>query len=120
MTRREALAWSGVWIGLAIVFNIGVYAVRGSEAGLEWTTGYLVEKTLSIDNVFVILLLLSAFAVPAAYQRRLLFWGIVSALVMRAILIAAAGFCSAPCTSSSRLRCVSHLYRCPLPSGARS
>lgn len=92
ITRREAVAWSGVWIGLAIVFNIGVYAFRGSEAGLEWTTGYLVEKTLSIDNVFVILLLFSAFAVPAAYQHRVLFWGIVGALVMRAILIAAAGF----------------------------
>ncbi len=90
--RREALAWSGVWIGLAIVFNIGVYVFRGSEAGIEWTTGYLVEKTLSVDNVFVILLIFSAFAVPAAYQHRVLFWGIVGALVMRAILIAAAGF----------------------------
>ena len=89
--RREALAWSAAWIGLAIVFNVGVYLFRGPQAGLEWTTGYLVEKTLSIDNVFVILLIFSAFQVPALYQHRVLFWGIVGALVMRAVLIAAAG-----------------------------
>ncbi len=89
--RREALAWSAAWIGLAIVFNAGVYLLRGPQAGLEWTTGYLVEKTLSIDNVFVILLIFSAFQVPALYQHRVLFWGIVGALVMRAVLIAAAG-----------------------------
>ncbi len=88
VSRREALTWSAVWIGLAIVFNIGVYVFRGQEAGLEWTTGYLVEKSLSVDNVFVFLLIFSAFAVPAAYQHRVLFWGIVGALVMRAILIA--------------------------------
>ncbi|MEO8540770.1 MAG: TerC family protein [bacterium] len=92
VSRREALAWSAAWIGLAIVFNAGVYLFRGSDAGLEWTTGYLVEKTLSIDNIFVILLIFSAFAVPGAYQHRVLFWGIVGALVMRALLIAAAGF----------------------------
>lgn len=89
--RREALAWSAVWIGLAVIFNAGVYAVRGQDAGLEWTTGYLVEKSLSVDNVFVFLLIFSTFAVPAAYQHRVLFWGIVGALVMRAILIAFAG-----------------------------
>jgi tellurite resistance protein TerC len=91
VSRREALAWSAVWIGLAAVFNLGVYIFRGQEAGLEWTTGYLVEKSLSVDNVFVFLLIFSAFAVPAAYQHRVLFWGIVGALVMRAILIAFAG-----------------------------
>ncbi len=91
VTRREALAWSTVWIGLAVLFNIGVYSFRGQEAGLEWTTGYLIEKSLSVDNVFVFLLIFSAFSVPAAYQHRVLFWGIVGALVMRAILIAFAG-----------------------------
>lgn len=91
VSRREALAWSTVWIGLAILFNIGVYVVRGQEAGLEWTTGYLIEKSLSVDNVFVFLLIFSAFSVPAAYQHRVLFWGIVGALIMRAILIAFAG-----------------------------
>ena len=89
--RKEALIWSGVWIGLAILFNVGVYVVQGGEAGLEWTTGYLIEKSLSVDNVFVFLLIFSTFAVPAAYQHRVLFWGIVGALVMRAILIAFAG-----------------------------
>ncbi len=91
VTRREALIWSGVWIGLAILFNIGVYIVLGSDAGLEWTTGYLIEKSLSVDNVFVFLLIFSAFSVPAAHQHRVLFWGIVGALVMRAVLIAFAG-----------------------------
>lgn len=90
--RREALTWSVVWIGLAILFNIGVYVFRGTDAGIEWTTGYLVEKTLSVDNVFVILLIFAAFQVPGAYQHRVLFWGIVGALVLRALLIAVAGF----------------------------
>ncbi|MBA4179529.1 MAG: hypothetical protein C0506_02975 [Anaerolinea sp.] len=89
--RREALAWSVVWIGLAIVFNIGVYVVSGTERGLEWTTGYLIEKSLSVDNVFVFILVFATFAVPPAYQHRVLFWGILGALVMRAILIAVAG-----------------------------
>jgi tellurite resistance protein TerC len=87
VSRREAVAWSAVWIGLAIVFNIGVYVFRGSDSGLEWTTGYLIEKSLSVDNVFVFLLIFSVFAVPAQYQHRVLFWGIVGALFMRAILI---------------------------------
>ncbi|MGE5595895.1 MAG: TerC family protein [Hyphomicrobiales bacterium] len=89
--RREALAWSAVWIGLAVVFNIGVYVFMGTGAGLEWTTGYLIEKSLSIDNVFIFLLIFSTFAVPPAYLHRVLFWGILGALVMRALLIAAAG-----------------------------
>ena len=91
VTRREALTWSAVWIGLAVLFNIGVYALQGTQAGIEWTTGYLIEKSLSIDNVFVILLIFAAFAVPAQYQHRVLFWGIVGALGMRAGLIAFAG-----------------------------
>jgi tellurite resistance protein TerC len=91
VTRREALLWSGVWIGLALVFNVGVYLRMGEQAGIEWFTGYLVEKSLAVDNVFVFLLIFSAFAVPAIYQHRVLFWGIIGALVMRAILIAFAG-----------------------------
>ncbi len=86
--RREALAWSAVWIGLAIAFNIGIYYFQGSEKGLEWTTGYLIEKSLSVDNVFVFLLIFSTFAVPAQYQHRVLFWGIIGALIMRAVMIA--------------------------------
>ena len=91
VTRKEALIWSVVWISLALVFNAGVYVFEGSQKGLEWTTGYLIEKSLSVDNVFVFLLIFATFAVPAAYQHRILFWGIVGALVMRAFLIAAAG-----------------------------
>lgn len=91
VSRREALIWSAVWIGMAILFNAGVYLFQGSERGLEWTTGYLIEKSLSVDNVFVFLLIFSTFAVPAAYQHRVLFWGILGALFMRAGLIAVAG-----------------------------
>jgi tellurite resistance protein TerC len=86
---REALAWSGVWIGLALLFNLGVYHWYGPEKGLEFLTGYLIEKALSVDNIFVFLMLFSYFAVPSAYQHRVLFWGIFGALVMRAIFIAA-------------------------------
>lgn len=89
--RREALTWSAVWIGMAVIFNIGVYLFKGTDAGIEWTTGYLIEKSLSVDNVFVFLLIFSAFSVPAALQHRVLFWGIVGALIMRAVLIAFAG-----------------------------
>jgi tellurite resistance protein TerC len=86
---REALVWSGVWVGLALLFNLGVYHWFGPQKGLEFLTGYLIEKALSVDNIFVFLMLFSYFAVPAAYQHRVLFWGILGALVMRAIFIAA-------------------------------
>jgi tellurite resistance protein TerC len=86
---REAAIWSAVWIGLSLVFNGVVYLWKGSEAGLQFLTGYLIEKSLSIDNIFVFVLIFSYFSVPAAYQHRVLFWGILGALVMRAILIAA-------------------------------
>ena len=91
VTRREALAWTAVWISLAVIFNIGVYVVRGTGDGLEWTTGYLIEYSLSIDNVFVFILIFSAFAVPPEFRHRVLFWGIVGALAMRAVLILFAG-----------------------------
>jgi tellurite resistance protein TerC len=91
VSRKEALIWSGVWIGLALLFNVGVYYAMGPQAGVEWFTGYLIEKSLAVDNVFVFLLIFSALAVPAVYQHRVLFWGIIGALVMRAILIAFAG-----------------------------
>src|SRR4051794_15360489 len=70
VTRKEALIWSGVWIGLAVLFNLGIYHFQGGERGLEWSTGYLIEKSLSIDNVFVFLLIFSSFAVPPQYQHR--------------------------------------------------
>ena len=84
---KEALAWSVVWIGLAVVFNAGVWLWFGPQKGLEFATGYLIEKSLSVDNVFVFAVLFSAFAVPAQYQHRVLFWGILGALLMRAIFI---------------------------------
>ncbi len=90
--RREAINWSVGWIALALIFNAGVYVAMGKQAGIEWTAGYLVEKSLAVDNIFVFLLIFSAFAVPAQYQHRVLFWGVVGAVVLRALLIAAAGF----------------------------
>ncbi|GBC85645.1 Inner membrane protein alx [bacterium HR11] len=84
---REALVWSAVWIALALTFNVGVYVWRGPQAALEFLTGYLIEKSLSVDNIFVFLLLFQYFQVPAQYQHRVLFWGILGALVMRAAFI---------------------------------
>jgi len=72
---REALTWSIVWIGLAVLFNVGVWVWFGPQKGLEFATGYLIEKSLSVDNVFVFAVLFSSFAVPAQYQHRVLFWG---------------------------------------------
>jgi len=84
---REALIWTGVWISLALVFNVGVYFWFGSERALEFLTGYVIEKALSVDNIFVFIVVFSAFAVPTKLQHRVLFWGILGALVMRAIFI---------------------------------
>ncbi|HQY30259.1 MAG TPA: TerC family protein [Thermomicrobiales bacterium] len=92
VSRKEALIWTGVVISAALIFNAGVFIFRGSDDGLAWTTGYLIEQSLSIDNVFVFMLLFGAFTVPPAYQHRVLFWGILGALIMRGILIAFAGF----------------------------
>jgi tellurite resistance protein TerC len=89
VTIREAIFWSVIWIALALIFNVGVYFWRGAETALEFLTGYLIEKALSIDNLFVFLLIFSYFRVPSAYQHKILSWGIVGALVMRAIFIAA-------------------------------
>jgi len=84
---REALIWTGVWISLALVFNLGVYFWFGSERALEFLTGYVIEKALSVDNIFVFIVVFSAFAVPPKLQHRVLFWGILGALVMRAFFI---------------------------------
>ncbi len=85
---KEALVWSAVWIGLALVFNALVYYTRGQEAALQFLTGYVIEKTLSVDNIFVFVLIFACFRVPAIHQHKILFWGILGALVMRAIFIA--------------------------------
>ncbi len=85
---KEALVWSGVWIGLALVFNAGVYIWQGRQPALEFLTGYLIEKSLSVDNIFVFLMIFSYFKVPQKYQHEVLFWGILGALLMRAGFIA--------------------------------
>ncbi len=89
--RKEALIRYGIWVALAALFNVGVYLYRGVEDGIEWTTGYLIEQSLSVDNVFVFLLIFTTFGVPRRFQHRVLFWGIIGVLVMRAILITFAG-----------------------------
>lgn len=89
VSLRESLAWSGVWVALALLFNLGVWHFAGSTKALEFFTGYLIEKSLSIDNVFVFALLFGYFAVPPLHQHKVLFWGILGALVMRAIMIVA-------------------------------
>lgn len=85
---KEALAWSAMWITLALLFNLGVYFWRGPETALEFLTGYVIEKSLSVDNIFVFLLIFSYFHVSPLYQHKVLFWGILGALIMRAIFIA--------------------------------
>jgi tellurite resistance protein TerC len=84
---REAAGWSAVWIALALVFNAVLWWQFGAQRGLEFLTGYLVEKSLSVDNIFVFVLVFSALGIPPLYQHRVLFWGILSALVMRAVMI---------------------------------
>jgi tellurite resistance protein TerC len=85
---KESSIWSAVWILLALIFNLGIYIAWGQEKALEFLTGYVIEKSLSVDNLFVFLMIFQYFATPAIYQHRVLFWGIVGALVMRAIFIA--------------------------------
>jgi tellurite resistance protein TerC len=95
---KEATVWSIVWISLAMLFNVGLYLFwdkvsptsnySNSEAALAFFTGYLIEKSLSVDNIFVFVLIFTFFAVPAVYQHRVLFWGILGALLMRGTLIA--------------------------------
>src|SRR3989338_1526765 len=84
---KEALIGSAVWITLALAFNGVVYFWRGPQAGLEFLTGYLIEYSLSVDNIFVFLIIFSYFQVPAKHQHRVLFWGILGALCMRAAFI---------------------------------
>ena len=86
---REAATWTVFWIALALVFNYGVYHFMGPQTGLEFLTGYLIEKALSVDNIFVFVLIFSYFNVPLKYQHRVLFWGILGALIMRGTMILA-------------------------------
>jgi tellurite resistance protein TerC len=86
---KEALGWSAFWIVLAGLFNLGVYVWFGPTAALEFLTGYLIEKSLSMDNIFVFVLIFTYFRVPALYQHKVLFWGILGALIMRFLFILA-------------------------------
>jgi len=84
---REALAWSALWIVLAVAFGVGLYFWRGRAPALNFATGYILELSLSVDNLFVFLLIFRYFKVPAAHQHKVLFWGILGALVMRGTFI---------------------------------
>jgi len=84
---REAITWSAVWIVLALVFNAGVWYYSGEVRAIEFLTGYIIEKSLSVDNIFVFVLIFTSFQVPSAYQHKVLFWGVLGALIMRAIFI---------------------------------
>ncbi len=103
VSTKEALTWTAVWISLALLFNVGLYfiyenhwlgmgtgahALDGKQAAVQFLTGYLIEKSLSLDNIFVIALIFNYFAVPAIYQHRVLFWGVMGALGMRGVMIA--------------------------------
>jgi tellurite resistance protein TerC len=87
-TLREALFWSIFWTLVALAFNYWVYAKFGSKPGIEFLTGYVIERSLSFDNIFVFIVIFNYFAVPAQYQHRVLFWGILGALISRGIFIA--------------------------------
>jgi len=87
ITVKNALVWTGVWITLAMCFNLFVYQYFGKQEAIEFFTGYIIEKSLSVDNIFVIIIIFSYFHVPNAYQHKVLFWGILGALVMRVIFI---------------------------------
>src|SRR4051794_6028171 len=89
---KEAASWSAVWVALALGFNYGLYRFMGEQAGLEFLAGYLIEKALSVDNIFVFVLIFSYFQVPPKYQHRVLFWGILGALVMRGAMIGFGAF----------------------------
>ncbi len=84
---REALLWTLFWIAISLAFNVGVFYFMGTEKALEFLTGYLIEKSLSVDNIFVFILIFSYFKVDARYQHQVLFWGIMGALIMRAAFI---------------------------------
>src|SRR5687767_4831753 len=89
VSLKEAGAWSAVWVALSLTFAFAVYRTLGRQAGLEFLTGYLIEYALSVDNIFVFVLIFSYFNVPEKYQHRVLFWGIMGALVLRGVMIVA-------------------------------
>jgi len=89
VSLKEATIWSIVWIVLALAFNIGILLFAGADSALEFFTGYLIERALSMDNIFVFIIIFSYFGVPPKFQHRVLFWGVLGALIMRSLFIAA-------------------------------
>lgn len=87
ISMKEALAWSLIWVGLALCFNAGIWYVMGSDKALEFLTGYIIEKALSVDNLFVFIMIFSYFGIEGRHQTRVLKWGILGAVVMRALFI---------------------------------
>lgn len=88
-SMKEAAIWSGVWISLALIFNLLIFQAEGTQKGFEWLTGYVLEKSLSVDNLFVFVLVFQSFQVDLRHQHRVLFWGVLGALLMRAAMILA-------------------------------
>jgi tellurite resistance protein TerC len=84
---KESLIWTGIWIGMALLFNLGIYQYIGHKEASEFLTGYVLEKSLSVDNIFVMTVIFNYFKVSAKYQHRVLFWGIIGALIMRIVFI---------------------------------
>jgi len=89
VSLKEAATWSAVWVALSLCFAFAIYRTMGEESGLEFLTGYLIEYALSVDNIFVFVLIFSYFNVPEKYQHRVLFWGIIGALILRGVMIVA-------------------------------
>jgi tellurite resistance protein TerC len=87
VSLKEAATWSAVWVALSLCFAFAIYRILGRQSGLEFVTGYLIEYALSVDNIFVFVLIFSYFSVPEKYQHRVLFWGIVGALILRGVMI---------------------------------
>lgn len=84
---REAGLWSALWVGLSLLFAVGLAATQGATPAIEFLTGYAIEKALSVDNIFVFVVIFSALRIPAEHQHRVLFWGVLSALVLRGVMI---------------------------------
>ncbi|MFL5485820.1 MAG: TerC family protein [Gemmatimonadaceae bacterium] len=89
VSLKEAATWSAVWVALSLCFAFAIFRTMGRQSGLEFLTGYLIEYALSVDNIFVFVLIFSYFKVPEKYQHRVLFWGIIGALVLRGVMIVA-------------------------------
>ena len=87
VSLKEALIWTFIWVSLALIFNAIIFYWRGRQQALEFFTGYLVEKALSVDNIFVFIMIFTYFQIPSKYQHKVLFWGIIGALLMRVIFI---------------------------------